>query len=353
MSEVVTIKRFLKIIAPAIVMLMLSISASAYNIVDLPEDMTLSDAMGIFNVSDITRVTVSDVADEKYIELTHDEIYDFYYMAQDMTVYRTVNPTPFRGIAVNIYTADDVKSYYLNSGIQLGLYGAENYICYKLGNEDTQKILYLDSFYKDEPNKLSGETIHRATTYDFLKLPQAPWAQTFAKEAAANSLLPYEFTSIYGNNISREQFCILLGNMSAVKENYASLEMYMQDKGKAYLRNTFADCEGVDVSVDILHALGIVNGKDEYHFDPHGTITREEAATLLCNVAGLYMWTGITTDLTYADRWSVSPWAKFFVTWVNEYNIMTGITETEFAPQNTYTVEQAVATVIRLYNLVK
>ncbi|MBQ8301557.1 MAG: hypothetical protein IJX57_06305 [Clostridia bacterium] len=93
---------------------MLSISASAYNIVDLPEDMTLSDAMGIFNVSDITRVTVSDVADEKYIELTHDEIYDFNYMAKDMTVYRNVNPTPFRGIAVNIYTADDVKSYYLN-----------------------------------------------------------------------------------------------------------------------------------------------------------------------------------------------------------------------------------------------
>lgn len=353
MSEVITIKRFLKIIAPVIFMLILSASAGAYNIVDLPENMTLSDAMGIFNVSDITRVTVSDVADEKYIELTHDEIYDFYYMAQDMTVYRTVNPTPFRGVAVNIYTADDVKSYYLNSGIQLGLYGEKNYICYKLGNEDTQKVLYLDSFYKDEQNKASGETIHRSTTYDFLKLPQAQWAQSFAKEAAANSLLPYEFTSIYSNNISREQFCILLGNMIAVKENYASLEMYMQDKGEAYLRNTFTDCEGVDVSVDILHALGIVNGKGENRFDPYGTITREEAATLLCNAAGLYMWTGVTTSLSYADSYRISPWAEFFVKWVNEYNIMTGITATEFAPQDTYTVEQAVVTVVRLYNLVK
>lgn len=334
-------------------MLILSLSASAYNVVDLPESMTLSDAMGIFDAKDITRITVSDVADEKYIELSHNDIYDFYYMSQDMTVYRTINPTPFRGIAVNVYTADDVKSYYLNSGIQIGLYGSENYVCYKLSNEDTQKILYLDSKYKDSTSKTNGETIHRSTTYDFLKLPNAPWARTFAKEAAKNNLLPYRFVNKYANNISREEFCILLGNLIAVKNNYASLETYMQDKGKAYLRNTFSDCEGVDVSVDILHALGVVNGRDEYHFDPHGTITREEAAALLCNVAGLYMWTGVTTALAYDDAWSVSPWAKFFVTWVNEYNIMTGITQTEFAPQNTYTVEQAVATVVRLYNLIQ
>ncbi len=332
---------------------MLSLTANAYNVVDLPEEMTLSDAMGIFNANEITRVTVSDVADEKYIELEHDEIYDFYYAVQDMTVHRTINPTPFRGIAINVYAGDDVKSYYLNSGIQIGLYGNENYVCYKLNGEDTEKLLYLDSMYKDEPTKSNGETIHRATANDFLKLPSAQWAQSFAKEAAANSLLPYEFTKKYSSNISREEFCILLGNMIAVNENYASLEKYMQDKGKAYLRNTFADCEGVDSSVDILHALGIVSGKDENHFDPHGTITREEAAALLCNTAGLYMWIGTESSLTYDDAWTISPWADFFVTWVNEYNIMTGITATEFAPQNTYTVEQAVATVIRLYNLVK
>ena len=45
------------------------------------------------------------------------------------------------------------------------------------------------------------------------------------------------------------------------------------------------------------------------------------------------------------------PWAKFFVTWANEYGIMTGITEEEFNPQGQYTVEQAVATIVRLYNL--
>lgn len=332
---------------------MLSLTAHAYNVVDLPENMTLSDAMGIFDGQDITRITVSDVADGKYTDLTRDEILDFYYASKDMTVYRKVNPTPFRGIAINVYTADGVKSYYFNSGIQLGLYGSDNYICYKLSKEDTEKLLYLDSMYKDAQEKVNGEEIHRDTAYDFLKLPSAPWAQSFAREAASKSLLPYQFTGIYSQNITREQFCVFLANLITVKENYSSLDMYMADKGKAYLKNYFSDCNGVDDSVNMLYALGIVNGKDDTHFDPNGHITREEAATLLCKVAEMYMWIGTETTLNYADTSSISPWARFFVTWANEYGIMTGISEEEFSPQGAYTVEQATATVVRLYNLLQ
>ena len=163
--------------------------------------------------------------------------------------------------------------------------------------------------------------------------------------------MPYEFTGNYSENITREQFCILLANLICVKENYSSLDKYMQDQNKPYLKNYFVDCNDADDSVNILYALSIVNGKDESHFDPDGTITREEAATLLCKVAEMYMWIGTETSLTYNDTDLISPWAKFFVTWANEYGIMTGITEEEFNPQGQYTVEQAVATIVRLYNL--
>ncbi|MCD8180163.1 MAG: S-layer homology domain-containing protein [Firmicutes bacterium] len=334
-------------------MLALSITGYAYNVVDLPESMTVADAMGIFSADEITQVTISDVADGKYTDLTREEINDFYYNIQNMTAYRTINPTPFRGIAVNVYTDAGVKSYYLNSGIQIGLYGSGNYICYKVGEDDTDTLMYLDSIYKDADVKVSGEEIHRDTSYDFLKLPEAVWAQSFAKEAAANSLLPYEFTSRYSENITREQFCVLLGNMIAVKESYTSLESYAAYELGAYLRNVFDDCDGVDSAVDILYAMGIVNGRDDNNFDPYGTITREEAATLLCGVAEKYMWVGTETWLSYDDTSSISPWAVFYVTWANEYNIMTGITTSEFSPQGPYTVEQAVATVVRLYNLIQ
>ena len=330
-----------------------AITVSAYNVVNLPKDMTLADAFGIFNAEEITRVTVSDLADEKHIELTKDEINNFYTTAQNMTVYRTVNPTPFRGIAVNVFTADGQKSYYLNSGIQIGMYGSSNYICYMLDKADTEKLLYLDSMYKDSTEKLNGEVLNIDRGKDFLKLPSALWAQSFVKEAAAKSLLPYEFTNIYSEHISREQFCILLANMIAVKENYASLDLYMIDRGQPYLKNYFEDCNGVDDSVNILFALGIVNGRDESHFDPHGTISREEAAALLCKTAEMYMWIGTETHLNYSDTQNISEWARFFVTWANEYGIMTGITETEFAPHDAYTVEQAVATIVRLYNLIQ
>jgi len=95
---VIKIKRLFKIIVPTVLLLMLALTAHAYNVVDLPENMTFSDALGVFNADEITRITVSDIAEGKYTDLTKDEINEFYSTIQDMTVYRKINPTPFRGI---------------------------------------------------------------------------------------------------------------------------------------------------------------------------------------------------------------------------------------------------------------
>lgn len=344
-------KKLFKAVIPAALVLAMSPAVHAYNVVNLPESMTLSDAMEIFNASEITKITVSDISDGRYTSLSKSEIKKFYDVAKDLTVYRTVNPTPFRGLSVNIYSGDNVKSYCFNSGIEIGLYGSDNYICYKLSDADTEKILYLDDAYWDEKTKSNGETIHRVRARDFLKMPEAQWSKSCVTEAAAKNLLPYEFTKSYGDNITREQFCKLIGNFIKVNGNYKSLEAFMTDRGGAYLKNYFVDCAGADNSINVLYALGIINGKDSTHFDPNGIITREEAATILCKTAEMYMWIGTETTLPYEDRYSVSDWARYFVTWANENGIMTGVSDTEFAPQGVYTVEQAIATIVRLYNL--
>ena len=72
-------------------LLMLALTAHAYNVIDLPENMTFSDALGVFNADEITRITVSDIAEGKYTDLTKDEINEFYSTIQDMTVYRKIN----------------------------------------------------------------------------------------------------------------------------------------------------------------------------------------------------------------------------------------------------------------------
>ena len=344
-------KKLLKALALAAVVLSATTAAHAYNVVNLPESMTFSDALEIFDSSEITGVTVADIENGNYTALDKGDIREFFDTVKDLTVHRTTNPTPFRGIAVNVYSTDGAKTYCLNSGIEIGLFGSSNYICYKLSDEDTEKLLYLDSMYWDDTAKAGGETFSRSAERDFLKMPEAPWSRTFVIEAAAKNLLPYEFTKSYGDNITREQFCKLIGNFISVKENYKSLEAYMTDRGGAYLRNYFVDCDGVDNSVNILYAMGIVNGKDSTHFDPHGIITREQAATLLSKTAELYWDIETSEPLRYDDTWSVSEWAKVYVTWVNENKVMTGVSATEFAPQGTYTVEQAIATIVRLYNL--
>ena len=343
-------KKIFKVL-PAALIIASSLTAHAYNVVNLPESMTLSDAMEIFSSSEIERITVSDIFDGRYTTLDADEIDSFFDTVKDLKVYRTINPTPFRGISINIYTNDGSKSYLINSGIQIGAYGDENYICYKLNDMDTEKILYLDDRYWDDSEKSGGEYLHRSIERDFLKLPEAQWSKNFVIEAAKKSLVPYEFTKSYGDNITREQFCKLIANYIAVKNNYASIEDYMSDTGSAYLRNYFEDCQGADNSINILYALGIVSGKDETHFDPKGVITREEAATLLSKTAEQYWELENETGLYYADNNDIADWAQFYVTWVTEHNIMTGVNENEFDPKGYYTVEQAIATIVRLNNL--
>ena len=347
----IKIKRLFKIIVPTVLLLMLALTAHAYNVVDLPENMTFSDALGVFNADEITRITVSDIAEGKYTDLTKDEINEFYSTIQDMTVYRKINPTPFRGISVNIYTNDGVKSYMLNSGLQIGMYGSNNYVCYKLNKANTEKLLYLDSMYRDAEEKVNGEEIHRVTSNDFFETSVITLGTALLQRRQAKYFAVWNLRERYSQNITHEQFVYCLQINLREKKITRHLTNICKAKTSRILKNYFVDCNNADDSVNILYALGIVNGKDESHFDPDGTITREEAATLLCKVAEMYMWIGTETSLTYSDTDLISPWAKFFVTWANEYGIMTGITEEEFNPQGQYTVEQAVAPIVRLYNL--
>lgn len=330
--------------------MLLPVSAYAYNVVDLPEQMSMADALGIFSGEEITRATISNVEDGRYFELTSNEINDFYYAACEMTVYRTENPTPFRGTAINLYTETDVMSYYVGSGVQIGLYGSDNYICYKAAGEDEVFLTYLDTMYKDREDCANGEEIHRRTSNDFLKLPDAAWAQDGIREAASKNLLPYQLTGKYSANISREEFCILIGRLITVTSGCADLEAYIRDKGEVYLLNSFSDCAGKDTSIDMLYALGIVNGRGDGTFDPDGTLSREEAAKMLTTAAEQFVMIHTDRELSYADRSDISRWAYYSVQWVTDNGIMTGMDDNRFNPGSYYTVEQAIVTAGRLFN---
>ena len=112
----------------------------------------------------------------------------------------------------------------------------------------------------------------------------------------------------------------------------------------------FSDCKGKDASIDMLYSLGIVNGKSDTHFDPDGTLTREEAATVITRAAELFTFINAKEDISYKDNSSISNWAEYYVRWVSETGLMTGTDENKFDPKAYYTVEQAITTVNRLFN---
>lgn len=326
--------------------------ASAFDVVNLPETMTLAEALEIYSADEIASATVTDIEEGMCISLSGDEIKDFYYSAQGVELTRRINPTPFRGIAVNLYTkSGEIKTYHLSSGVQLGAYGKKNYICYAMSEEDTKDYMYLDSLYHESENKSEAQMPLPQTAYDFLKLPQDPWAVDPIKEAASRSLLPYELTSNYGAYISREQFCILLGNFIAVTGGYSTIEDYMEYNNLYYDDGAFADCVGRDKSICILYALGIVNGKGNATFEPDACLTREEAAKLATETASEFRFIETYYDAKYADSKQISKWADFYVNWVTEQGIMSGVDATHFAPKDYYTQQQAIATVTRLYNV--
>lgn len=329
-------------------------SALAFNVVDLPQSMTFADALGVFSADDIIGATVSDLEGNKNRTLSETEIKDFYYAASNMTVWRKTNPTPFRGVCVNFTIKEGARiSYYFNSGIQVGRYGVDNYVCYMPAKEDAIKLSYLQSEFYDATDGIVGGSISNVcTTRDFLKLPEAEWAKTTVSYAAAKNLVPYEFTSLYGKNITRAQMAELVANAIVVTGNYASMDSYLSDKNIVYLKNNFEDCIGRDESIDQLYALGIVGGRTDTTFAPDAPVTRQEFAAFITRAAEQFMHISTNYKLSCADSYKIAPWAKFFVNWTADNGIMSVDDKNCFYPDDNISVEQALTAVGRLYDLI-
>lgn len=316
--------------------------------------MTFADALGVFDAADIESASICNLESNTYKALSSDETAEFYNAAKDVTVWRKVNPTPFRGTCVNFTTKSGVKiSYYFNSGIQIGTYGVDNYICYMPASADAAELSYLETEFFDSTEGVYGGTLWNVvTTKDFLKLPQEPWAVNEIKVAAAKSLVPYDLTDHYDSNITREEMAVLLENAIVTAGNYANMDAYMIDNGVGYTTGNFADCIGRDESIDRLFKLGIISGRTDVMFEPDGAVSRQEAAAMITRVADLFMYVGTNYRLNTADSSNVALWASFYVRWVIDKGIMSADENNRFNPDGTVSVQQAITAVSRLFDLI-
>ena len=150
--------------------------------------------------------------------------------------------------------------------------------------------------------------------------------------------------------ITREEFCEALVKSLAHYLDYDIDAFFEYVKGVEYTNNeiSFADCD--NRFVILAAGMGIVNGKGEGMFSPTDEITREEAAAMLFRARYACSKTMMYSNLDYEDKDLISPWATKAVEHMRASGIMRGVSETRFAPKDTYTHEMAMVTFSRLFD---
>jgi len=136
---------------------------------------------------------------------------------------------------------------------------------------------------------------------------------------------------------------------------YTAVKIYRKVTGKepdTTVNHKFTDVNPNSTYINQAHNLGIISGISETQFNPNGTLTREQAATMLARLAeacGKPL--ASTSENPFTD--TISTWAKDGVLSCKASNIMNGVSDTTFDAKATYSIQQALVTMLRLYNYVK
>ena len=189
------------------------------------------------------------------------------------------------------------------------------------------------------------------------------WAQNEVMQAQQLGLVPPALQQRYQESITRLEFCHLAIRFLETKTQLP-VQQFLENK-RFSLPPAFEDCS--DLAVLQASALGITNGRGDNLFAPDASITREEAAAMLHRlnraILGQPLQIGFSVNWnSFSDHGSegISVWAREGITFVVQTEnpatgtpIMQGTAENYFSPKATYTIEQSILTILRLYHAVR
>ena len=356
----------------------------------MPENQDFREIWGLTDITDIhSGVIVRN--DGKCADILPEDLQEWFSTYWNFSTYdRVIAPKEGyyydEGNYIKLWNRDKTKAYivYPNSGVIAGRYGEpceshgetkELYVWYMPYIGNAKNALYmadteLSEKYIFEFSPGFVDRLRDVTPQDAEFVPENNclitegadlWAVPEIERAAACNLLPYELAERYTESISRMEFCGLIYRLIATEFSPQSdsrtglttaIFRVMEERGlqEAAGGVTFSDCE--DDKIKFLSAAGIINGMGDGSFAPEAFLTREQAATILYRTAEfLRNKTMIrSNDVSlYDDAADISDWAKSAVSSMKAMDIMKGVSEREFAPKGSYTKEQAIATMVRLY----
>ncbi len=207
-------------------------------------------------------------------------------------------------------------------------------------------IAFANGTDKDEKSDISAKPILCSD-----------WAVGEIEKAANMGILDWKKDDDFTNSITREEFCEIV--YSYIKNVIGLEDIY---NAGYHIVDTNSDAVKQLVNRNIIEG----KSKEQMKFDgPHGGsvdlkitfapndyLTREEAATILDRLLtetseNLSM---TTNHISFADSADISDWAGSAIQVMAHFGIMNGVGDNKFAPKETYTTEQAIATVVRMYN---
>jgi len=164
------------------------------------------------------------------------------------------------------------------------------------------------------------------------------WAVEQVNAAIAAGLVPQSLQSQYTQAATRAEFTALA---VALYETVTGREI----AGRMHFNDTN------DINVQKMGYLGIVAGVGDGNFAPNSTLTREQAAVMLARLADVIGHTLPSSAPTFADNAQISSWAVDGVGQMQASGIMGGVGNNQFSPSGSYTREQSIVTMMRLFNL--
>ena len=184
----------------------------------------------------------------------------------------------------------------------------------------------------------SEETTLTNQTHAVMGEYVSDWAREYISRAREVKIIP-DHSDNFTVPISREKFCEYVYNLiMSVNRSITTPEA----------ERKFNDTD--NEKVHILNQAGIINGKTDTEFAPDDFLTREEAATIIVRMINREMPMAVTEMFfEYEDNNEISQWASEAVQIMSNLGFMNGTGENKFEPKGTYTAEQAVATLVRVY----
>lgn len=190
------------------------------------------------------------------------------------------------------------------------------------------------------------------------------WAEPEVNSAIEAGYVVEELQGDYQTQITRAEFAKTAVLFYAKKMNMQTedalsfyLETHVDEFGNplVFQAEVFADTKGHKDAdyIDWAYNLSIIKGREEGVFDPDTFITREEAATMLlrvyfCYGGGVKLGTKSEGVDAFSDKEMISSWADTAIRYMYQWDVMKGVSETEFDPRGHYTREQCFATFERL-----